>query len=457
MTRVTTREQLDKLYERGLSLLYPDKTRISVGMATCGISSGASKVFEAVEREIEDSGLDAVLAQTGCIGFCAREPLMDVSVRGGPRVVYEDMTVDRAREIIRALAAGEVPVENALCRIVNDTSLVREHVREYSHGGNGLSEIPVIDDVPFFAKQKRVSLRNSGYIDPDSILEYIGRGGFAALMEVVTSQTPGSVIEEVSASGLRGRGGAGFPTGTKWKLCRDAVGEQKYVVCNADEGDPGAFMDRNILEGDPFSVIEGMSIGAYAMGASKGYIYCRAEYPLALKRLRAAIGQAYEHGFLGENIFGKDFGFELSVRAGAGAFVCGEETSLMASIEGKVGEPRTRPPYPAESGLWGCPTNINNVKTWSQIAPIIARGANWYASMGSIDGNGKKPGYHGLLSGRQGAEHRAGGDPAWYQSARNDLRDRRRDTERKALQGGSDRRPVGRLHSRTVSRHRHYL
>ncbi|MBN1653151.1 MAG: FAD-dependent oxidoreductase [Deltaproteobacteria bacterium] len=357
-------------------------------MATCGVSSGANKVYEAARQEMKNSGLDAVLTRTGCIGLCAREPLMDVSISGGPRLIYERVTAENARQIVRSLAAGKIPDQGALCRIRNDASLISQHVKTYDEGSNGLAKVPFIDEVPFFAKQVRVSLRNSGFIDPDSILEYIGRGGFAALLKVVSEMSPEQVIDEVSASGLRGRGGAGFPTGIKWKFCRDAKGERKYVICNADEGDPGAFMDRNILEGDPFSVIEGMIIGAYAIGADKGYIYCRAEYPLALKRLRAAIHEAYERGFLGQDITGKGFSFDLAVRAGAGAFVCGEETSLMASIEGTVGEPRTRPPFPAESGLWGFPTNINNVKTWSHIAPIIARGSSWYASMGTEKSRG---------------------------------------------------------------------
>ena len=388
MTRVTTREELNELRQQGVAQIYPDKTRIAVGMATCGVSSGAVKVYEAIAGEMRERGLDAVLTRTGCIGFCAREPLVDVAVAGGPRVLYERVTPERAQEIVKSLASGKVPAEGALCRIRTDPSLISEHVQEYGDGGKELARVPWMDEVPFFGKQVRVSLRNSGYIDPDSILEYMGRGGFAALVKVMGALSPEQVIEEVKESGLRGRGGAGFPTGMKWQLCRNAAGEQKYVICNADEGDPGAFMDRNILEGDPFSVIEGMTIGAYAMGATKGFIYCRAEYPLALKRLRAAIEQAYAHGLLGQGILGQDFGFDLSVRAGAGAFVCGEETSLMASIEGTVGEPRTRPPYPAESGLWGNPTNINNVKTWSHIAPIIARGAPWYAAMGTEKSRG---------------------------------------------------------------------
>jgi len=388
MTRVTTRDDLNKLYEQGLAQLYPDRTRIAVGMATCGLSSGAMKAYEAIGGELKSAGLDLLLTKTGCIGFCAREPLVDVSVAGGPRIIYEHVDIERAQKIARGLIEGKLPTEGALCRIRKDASLISEHVKQYDDGGDRYKRIAFIEDVPFFAKQVRVSLRNSGFIDPDSLHEYVGRGGFAALQRVLSAMTPEAVIEEVKSSGLRGRGGAGFPTGKKWEFCRNNPGDQKYVICNADEGDPGAFMDRNIIEGDPFSVIEGMTIGGFAMGASKGFVYCRAEYPLALRRLRAAIDKAYELGLLGKDIFGSGFSFDLSVRAGAGAFVCGEETSLMASIEGTVGEPRIRPPYPAESGLWGKPTNINNVKTWSHIAPIVSRGAPWYASMGTEKSRG---------------------------------------------------------------------
>jgi NADP-reducing hydrogenase subunit HndC len=228
-----------------------------------------------------------------------------------------------------------------------------------------------------------VALRNCGYINPERIEEYIGRGGYQALYKALKEMTPKGVIDQVKESGLRGRGGGGFPTGLKWEFCYNNQNDMKYVICNADEGDPGAFMDRGILEGDPHAVVEGMAIGAYAVGAKEGYVYCRAEYPLALKRLEIAIAQAEERGLLGDNIFGSDFSFRLKIREGAGAFVCGEETALIASIEGKVGEPRQRPPFPAQSGLWGKPTIINNVKTWSHVAPIIVRGSKWYGSFGT--------------------------------------------------------------------------
>jgi NADH-quinone oxidoreductase subunit F len=383
MTLIRTREELDALRDEGQAQTYPAATRISVGMATCGISSGARKVYDALAAELKRTGYDAQLCQTGCIGFCVREPLVDVTVAGGARVIYEHVTVDDAVELIAALVAGRSPEVGALCRLRTDHALVTDTERTFPEGANGLSKIPFYEDVPFFKRQVRISLRNSGFIDPDSLAEYAGRGGFVALYKAVHDLTPEEVIAEVKGSGLRGRGGAGFPTGTKWEFCAREESDEKYIICNADEGDPGAFMDRNILEGDPYSVIEGMTIGAYAMGAHKGYVYCRAEYPHALRRLQRAIARAEAHGVLGSDILGSGFSFTLEVRAGAGAFVCGEETALIASIEGSVGEPMPRPPFPAQSGLWGKPTNINNVKTWSQVAPILVRGADWYSAMGT--------------------------------------------------------------------------
>jgi NADH:ubiquinone oxidoreductase subunit F (NADH-binding)/Pyruvate/2-oxoacid:ferredoxin oxidoreductase delta subunit len=272
-----------------------------------------------------------------------------------------------------------------MCRIDQEDILVEDRMRPYAnpHPPALPVETPRYEDLPFFGKQVKVALRNCGFINPERIEEYIGRGGYQALFKVLSGLTPEEVIAEVKSSGLRGRGGAGFPTGLKWEFARKNDADEKFVICNADEGDPGAFMDRGILEGDPHAVIEGMAIGAYAIGAHEGFIYCRAEYPLAIHRLQIAIQQAEDLGILGDKIFGTNFSFRLEIREGAGAFVCGEETSLIASIEGKVGEPRPRPPFPAQSGLWGMPTIINNVKTWSHIAPILMRGAEWYSGFGT--------------------------------------------------------------------------
>jgi NADH:ubiquinone oxidoreductase subunit F (NADH-binding)/(2Fe-2S) ferredoxin len=383
--KITSLDQLEKIKEEGLGRTYPDKIKVMVGMATCGISAGADKVYRTLADKMAELGLDVVLEKTGCIGFCQREPLVDVVYPGQVRLSYQAMTPEKAAALAEALQEGRIFLENILCRIDAEEILMEDRTRPYAnpHPVQLPADIPAYDDLSFFKKQVKISLRNCGFINPESIEEYIARGGYRALFQAVTQMTPEEVIAQVKDSGLRGRGGAGFPTGLKWEFCRNAEGTSKYVICNADEGDPGAFMDRGILEGDPHAVLEGMAIGAYAMGASEGYVYCRAEYPLAIEHLKTAISQAEAYGLLGDKIFGTDFSFKLKIREGAGAFVCGEETALIASIEGRVGEPRPRPPFPAQSGLWGQPTTINNVKTWSHIAPIIARGAQWYASLGS--------------------------------------------------------------------------
>ncbi len=388
--KVTSLAQLAKIKEQGLKLTYPDKIKIMVGMATCGISAGADKVWKALEAKIAELQLDVVLEQTGCIGFCQKEPLVDVVYPKKVRVSYQSMTPEKSEALVEAIKAGELFQDNTLCRIDREEFVVEGAFRPYAnpHPPELPGEIPRYDEVPFFKKQVKIALRNCGFINPERIEEYIARGGYAALYQVLNDLSPEAVISEVKDSGLRGRGGAGFPTGMKWEFAANHEADQKYVICNADEGDPGAFMDRGILEGDPHAVIEGMAIGAYAIGASEGYVYCRAEYPLAIHRLKIAMAQAEALGLLGKRIFGSDFSFRLKIREGAGAFVCGEETSLIASIEGKVGEPRPRPPFPAQSGLWGKPTIINNVKTWSHIAPILSRGADWYSSFGTAGAKG---------------------------------------------------------------------
>jgi len=383
--KIRSLERLEDIKQQGLSLTYPDKIKIMVGMATCGISAGADKVHEALRAKIAELGLDVALEMTGCIGYCQREPLVDVVYPKQVRLSYQAMNPEKAEALVEAIHKGEVYPENLLCRIDQEDILVEDRLRPYAnpHPPTLPVETPRYEDLPFFGKQVKVALRNCGFINPERIEEYIGRGGYQALFKVLSGLTPEEVIAEVKSSGLRGRGGAGFPTGLKWEFARKNDADEKFVICNADEGDPGAFMDRGILEGDPHAVIEGMAIGAYAIGAHEGFVYCRAEYPLAIHRLKIAIQQAEDLGILGDKIFGTNFSFRLEIREGAGAFVCGEETSLIASIEGKVGEPRPRPPFPAQSGLWGMPTIINNVKTWSHIAPIVMRGAEWYSGFGT--------------------------------------------------------------------------
>mgnify|MGYP001049406640 CR=1 FL=1 len=359
MPKLNSLEELERLREgvqRKLKAHLENSTTIAIGMATCGVAAGAQETKNAISKELEKKEIDAHVATVGCIGMCAREPLVDIKLPGQERIAYGNVHPNMVPRIIEEHLVGG--------RVVKEWTLGR-----YS-------------DIPFYQKQKRVVLRNCGLIDPDKIEEYIAQGGYEALSKVLSSMTQEDVIEEVKRSGLRGRGGAGFLTGLKWEFTYRAKGRPKYLVCNADEGDPGAFMDRSLIEGDPHSLLEGMIICGYAIGSQQGYIYCRAEYPLAIARLRTAIARAKEYGLLGESILGSDFSFDIAIKEGAGAFVCGEETALLASIEGRRGEPRPRPPFPAVKGLWDRPTNINNVKSYANVPGIITKGADWFSSIG---------------------------------------------------------------------------
>ena len=389
--KITCLEDLDRIREEGLKSLYPEKVKLAVGMATCGLASGAGEVFDTLRDEIKKTKLDVRLSPTGCLGYCQREPLVDVIKPGWPRIIYQKMDKERAKKLVESLSRGDILRESILAKMEEDEIIILDERRKYSsEPGIELKEIISYHELPFYRKQLRIATRNCGFIDPDSLVEYVARGGYYSLYKVLTEYSPEEVIEEVIHSGLRGRGGGGFPTGRKWYFCRQAKGDIKYVICNADEGDPGAYMDRNILEGDPHSVIEGMIIGAYAIGAKEGYIYVRAEYPLAVERLKRAVKQAEEYGFLGENIFGTSFNFSIHINRGGGAFVCGESTALMASIEGRVGEPRAKHIHTVESGLWDRPTNLNNVETWANVPVIIARGAEWYSRIGTKESKGTK-------------------------------------------------------------------
>ncbi|MEW6142147.1 MAG: NADH-quinone oxidoreductase subunit NuoF [Chloroflexota bacterium] len=350
------------------------KPRILIGTATCGKAAGADAVVAAIKDELSRRNIEASVTGVGCIGLCYAEPIVDIQKPGGSRVSYGNVTAKIAPQLIED------------CLIKNDA---RADLALGYLGDRPVNGIPKFFDTSVLKPQVRLVLRNCGFIDPENLNHYIANGGYSGLAKAL-SLKPDEIIAEMKKSGLRGRGGAGFPTWQKWDFCRKAPGDQKYIICNADEGDPGAFMNRSLLEGDPHSVLEGMVIGAYVMGASKGYIYCRAEYPLALERLALAIKQMRESGFLGDNIMGSDFSFDLIVKEGAGAFVCGEETALMQSIEGKRGMPRPRPPFPAVSGLWGKPTNINNVESWANAALILQKGGEWYARYGSATSKGTK-------------------------------------------------------------------
>jgi NADH:ubiquinone oxidoreductase subunit F (NADH-binding)/(2Fe-2S) ferredoxin/NAD-dependent dihydropyrimidine dehydrogenase PreA subunit len=348
-----------------------------IGMGTCGIASGADKIYDLAKELLKKKAPSFRLKPTGCIGMCHMEVLVDVALEGRARVTYGEIDEERLSRIIESHTLKGRPVKD----------LAIAQMTEY---GKPYKGIPLFEETGYMNKQKRLVLSNCGHIDPTSIDEYIQRGGYVAAEKVITSMTPDEVIAEVTASGQRGRGGAGFPTGIKWNFCNKAPADQKYIICNADEGDPGAFMDRSVLEGDPHAVIEGMIIAGYSIGATKGYIYCRAEYPLALKILRTAIKQAAKRGIIGKNIFNSAFDFQITIKEGAGAFVCGEETALIASIEGKRGMPRTRPPFPAQKGLWGRPTTINNVETLANIPRILLKGADWFASHGTEKSKGTK-------------------------------------------------------------------
>ncbi len=374
---------LKHLQAAGQASLYPAKIKITVGMATCGLAAGADAIYDTLKQRLEQRGLDVVLARTGCLGCCHQEPIVEVrlpSSNSAP-LVYAKMTRARARALVDELARGAPPA-NPWAVITQDVSPYLDQPVELQKP-IGFEAVPPFSDQPFVARQHKIVLRNCGLIDPTSLEEYLARGGYQGLQRTLRDFTPQHVIDEVSRSGLRGRGGGGFATGRKWQIACDQASDTKYLICNGDEGDPGAYMDRTVLESDPHSVVEGMIIGAYAVGAREGYAYIRDEYPLAVERMRLAVKQAEEHGLLGENILGAGFSFSIKIVRGAGAFVCGEETALLASIEGGLGEPRPKPPYPAVSGLWGKPTIINNVKTWATVPVIMARGATWYAALGT--------------------------------------------------------------------------
>jgi len=333
--------------------------RLNVCIAAGCVSCGSGQVLEQLKQTVHEKGLEdrCQVKGVGCLGLCAGGPLVWVESEG---IIYSGVRPQDAAEIVTYLGRGPAPALKAV---------------------NGEA---------FFSRQRKVVLENSGRIDPEDIDDYLAAGGYTALAKVLTELSPTEVVREVSRSGLRGRGGGGYPTGLKWELVAKAPAKPKFVLCNADEGDPGAFMDRSVLESDPHRVLEGMAIAGYAVGASQGFIYVRAEYPLAIERLQKALRQAKRAGLLGEQIMGTDFSFQVELRLGAGAFVCGEETALMASVEGRRGQPRPRPPYPANYGLWGCPTLINNVETFANIAPIIREGADWFAAIGTDKSKGTK-------------------------------------------------------------------
>jgi NADH:ubiquinone oxidoreductase subunit F (NADH-binding)/(2Fe-2S) ferredoxin len=388
MKKIKSQEDLACLKRAGLKRLYPDSgIRLNIGMNTCGISCGADDLMD--EAAELSAGGSFTLAPVGCIGLCSSEPMVDLYRPGRPRVVYGPVDRDLLKKIVGDASAGKTTREGALFKMSGEAMIVPNRTRKLGDA-SGLGGIPEYSDYPFFARQKKIALRNCGFIDPAALEEYVARGGYLALAKALRDFSPEKIIREVTDSGLRGRGGGGFRTGWKWESAREASGETKYVICNADEGDPGAYMDRSVIEGDPHSVLEGMIIGAYAVGAGEGYIYIRTEYPLAVTRIEAAINTARDHGLLGKDILGSGFDFDVFIARGSGAFVCGESSALIASIEGKPGEPRAKHIHMAESGLWGKPTVLNNVETWANVPPIIARGAKWFSGIGAETSTGTK-------------------------------------------------------------------
>ena len=351
-----------------------DRPRILLGASTCGRAAGAGEIQDAVRSCLSGLAVQPDLYEVGCLGLCYAEPMVELACPGAPRVLYARLSPEDIPELLRDYFSGKSLREDLALAIM---------------GGGSVNGIPAFDELPMLRGQVRIVLRNCGHIDPENIYHYIARGGYGGLAKALT-MTPDAVVEEVKNSGLRGRGGAGFPTGVKWSFCRRSPGDEKYMICNADEGDPGAFMDRSVIESDPHSVLEGMAVAAYAIGAGEGYIYVRAEYPLAIERLRKAIAQAQQHGLIGDDILGSGFGFHVKIKEGAGAFVCGEETALLASIEGRRGMPRPRPPFPAQEGLFGKPTNINNVETLANVPVILERGSEWFSQYGTEQSRGTK-------------------------------------------------------------------
>ncbi len=407
------------------------RRRVSVCAGTACVFAGSMKIHDAFVAEIAEAGLQEQVEVSiiGCHGLCSQGPLAVVS---DGDTYYPRLKLKDVKTVVEEHLAGGDVVEKLL----------------YVDPATG-ERIACAHDIPFYKAQHRIALRDVGVINPESLDEYLARGGYEAARMALTTMTPETIVETILDSGLRGRGGAGFPTGMKWKFAAASPGETKYIICNGDEGDPGAFMDASIMDGDPHAVLEGMLIGSYAIGAHEGYIYVRAEYPLAVKRLRMAIKAAEERGLLGDDALGSGWDFHLKIKEGAGAFVCGEETALIASIEGKRGMPRTRPPFPAVSGLWGKPTNINNVETWANVPWIIANGAAAYAAFGNDDVQG----HQGLQPRRQDRQRRPRRGAHGLHAAPRHLRRRRRHQGRQEVQGRAARRPLRRLRAGQPARH----
>ncbi len=379
-------ESISKTYQK--KLYRPEGIKVNVGMASCGIGAGAKDAYAKALASFP-AGNGVQICRTGCIGFCEKEPLVEIFADGKPRVLYQHITEDKVLEAIEDYREEVFTKKLILGQMKDPRNLLEDEVENPLAKVAGIEGIPLLEDNSFYHPQVKIALRNCGYIDPESIEEYIAKGGYFAFLRALEELKPADVIKIVKDSGLRGRGGGGFPTGIKWATCAKQKG-QRYIICNADEGDPGAYMDRSVLEGDPHSVLEGMLIAGYAIGSYQGFIYVRHEYPLAVKRLVQAIKQAEEYGLLGDEILGTDFSFHIRISTGAGAFVCGESTALMASLEGTVGRPRAKYIHTVEKGFRNQPSNLNNVETYANVPVIILKGAEWYAGMGTERSKGTK-------------------------------------------------------------------
>ena len=389
--KIKSESDLKKIGDKTRKGLVSSEVRIQVGTSTCGLAKGAHLLKDALEAEVKEQGLKAQIVDVGCNGMCHQEPIVDVIQKGKPKITYGAMTPDQAAPLVKALKSGGILEEQVLFRTDQEDNLISGESLSYTSGqpAESLKKIAEYRTYPFYQKQQKIALRNAGRIDPASLEEYIACGGYSGLAKAL-SMPPEKVLQEVITSGIRGRGGAGFPTGTKWKACREAEGTTKYVVANGSEGDPDIGMHRSMMEGDPHSVLEGMMIAAYAVGASKGYVYVSNNYSLALEKVKEAVRQAQECGLLGNTILGSKFNFEVVVDQGGGAYVCGEETALLTSLEGRFGEPRPRPPFPAQKGLWGQPTVVNNIETLATIPAIISKGGKWYSTIGTKGNTGTK-------------------------------------------------------------------
>jgi len=387
--KIQSIRDLEKLsHDHSMRLYHPDDVKVNIGMAMCGISSGAKASLEKAIKEFPQ-GSGVHICQTGCLGFCEEEPLVEILSNGKPRVVYRRMTEDKILDAIHGYVRGDINKKWILGQMRDPRCLLEDHIENPLSSVKPLGGIPFLEDIPFYKEQTRIALRNCGYIDPEKIEEYFARGGYFAFLRAISEMKPGGIIQTIKESGLRGRGGGGFPTGIKWETCARQKGE-RYIICNADEGNPGTYMDRSILEGDPHSVLEGMLIAAYAIGSLQGFIYVRHEYPLAIKRLVVAIKQAEDYGLIGENIAGSDFSFRVKISTGAGAYVCGESTALMASLEGEVGRPRAKYIHTVEKGFRMSPSNLNNVETYANVPVILLNGAAWYSNIGTQYSKGTK-------------------------------------------------------------------